>query len=43
LAAQLIDLVPNASAADIEDTFIYCRAEDRRRLAQGLRIAGLPG
>lgn len=39
--AQLIDLVPNMSAADVEDTFIYCQREDRSRLAMGLRAGGL--
>jgi adenylate cyclase len=39
--AQLIDLVPNMSAADVEDTFIYCQREDRSRLAMGLCAGGL--
>ena len=39
---QLTDLVPNISAAGIEATFPYCLAQDRSRLAQGLRAAGLP-
>ena len=39
---QLTDLVPNISAADIEETFIYCQREDRSRLAMGLRAGGLP-
>jgi TolB-like protein len=38
---QLIDLVPNISAADLEDNFVYCQREDRRRLAMGLRAGGL--
>jgi TolB-like protein len=38
---QLTDLVPNLSAADIEQTFLYCQPEDRRRLATGLRAGGL--
>jgi adenylate cyclase len=42
LAAQLLDLVPGASAADIEQNFLYCHQDDRSRLARGLRAAGLP-
>src|SRR5512132_567494 len=34
--AQLTDLVPGVSAVDLED-FLYCRQEDRSRLARGLR------
>ena len=41
--SQLINLVPNISAAGIEKTFLYCRSEDRSRLARGLRAGGLPG
>ena len=41
--AQLTNLVPNISAADIEENFPYCQREDRGRLAMGLRTAGLPG
>jgi adenylate cyclase len=41
--AQLINLVPNFSAADLEENFLYNRREDRSRLARGLRIGGLPG
>ena len=40
---QLTDLVPSISAAGIEETFLYCRREDRSRLAIGLRAGGLPG
>jgi tetratricopeptide (TPR) repeat protein len=39
---QLIELVPNISAADVEENFLYCQREDRSRLARGLRAAGLP-
>jgi adenylate cyclase len=39
---QLTNLVPNISAAGVEETFLYCRREDRNRLAMGLRAAGLP-
>ena len=39
---QLTNLVPNISAAGVEETFLYCQREDRRRLAMGLRAAGLP-
>jgi adenylate cyclase len=41
--AQLTDLVPGVSAADIEENFLYCRPEDRSRLARGLRAGGLTG
>jgi Flp pilus assembly protein TadD len=40
---QLTHLVPNISAADLEDNFIYCQREDRSRLGMGLRAGGLPG
>jgi TolB-like protein len=43
LAAQLARLVPDISAADLEQNFLYCRQEDRGRLAAGLRAGGLPG
>ena len=39
---QLTDLVPNISAAGVEETFLYCQREDRSRLAMGLRTGGLP-
>ena len=39
--AKLTSLVPNISAAGVEETFLYCRREDRSRLAEGLRTAGL--
>ena len=39
--AQLTDLVPGVSAVDLEENFLYCRQEDRTRLAQGLRAGGL--
>jgi len=38
---QLTNLVPDISAAGVEETFLYCRLEDRSRLARGLRAAGL--
>jgi TolB-like protein/cytochrome c-type biogenesis protein CcmH/NrfG len=40
---QLVNLVPNISAADIEENYLYCRPEDRSRLAEGLRAGGLKG
>jgi hypothetical protein len=39
--AQLTDLVPGASAVDVAENFLYCRQEDRSRLARGLRAGGL--
>ena len=39
---QLTNLVPNISAAGVEETFLYCQREDRSRLAMGLRAGGLP-
>jgi TolB-like protein/Flp pilus assembly protein TadD len=42
LVTQLSKLVPDISAADLEENFLYCRQEDRRRLAMGLRAGGLP-
>jgi adenylate cyclase len=38
---QLISLVPNFSAAGVEENFLYCQREDRIRLAMGLRAGGL--
>jgi len=38
---QLTNLVPDISAAGVEETFLYCQREDRSRLARGLRAAGL--
>ena len=38
---QLTNLVPNISAAGVEETFLYCQREDRSRLAMGLRAGGL--
>ena len=35
-------LVPAASASKIEETVLYYRPEDRRRIADGMRKAGLP-
>ena len=42
LVTQLVKLVPGISAADLEENFVYCQKEDRRRLAMGLRAGGLP-
>jgi TolB-like protein/tetratricopeptide (TPR) repeat protein len=41
--ARLTNLVPNVSAAELEENFLYCLQEDRSRLAQGLRVGGLRG
>lgn len=38
---QLTNLVPNYSAVDVEENFLYSQREDRRRLAEGLRAGGL--
>jgi TolB-like protein/class 3 adenylate cyclase/Flp pilus assembly protein TadD len=38
---QLTNLVPGISASDFEENFLYCRQEDRSRLACGLRAGGL--
>jgi adenylate cyclase len=43
LVAQLASLVPNVSAADLEENFHYCQQDDRSRLAMGLRAGGLSG
>jgi TolB-like protein/Flp pilus assembly protein TadD len=43
VATHLAELVPGISAAELEETFLYCRQEDRSRLAAGLRAGGLPG
>ena len=43
LVAQLIGLVPNISAADLEKNFNYTRQDDRSKLAMGLRAGGMPG
>ena len=40
---QLTSLAPNISTAGVEETFLYCRREDRNRLAMGLRAGRLPG
>jgi TolB-like protein len=42
LAERVGTLVPDISVAALERDFLYCRQEDRSRLAQGLRGAGLP-
>ena len=41
--AQLTALVPQISTGGIEQSFPYCRQEDRSRLAAALRAGGLPG
>jgi hypothetical protein len=41
VATHLAALVPGISAAELEETFLYCRQEDRTRLATGLRAGGL--
>jgi TolB-like protein len=41
--ARLKALVPEITASNVEKTFPYALAEDRARLSQGLRKAGLPG
>jgi adenylate cyclase len=43
LVTQLTGLVPNVSAAHLENNFHYCQQGDRSRLAMGLRAGGLPG
>jgi tetratricopeptide (TPR) repeat protein len=42
LAERVTTLVPDISVASLEKDFLYCRQEDRSRLAMGLRVAGLP-
>jgi TolB-like protein len=42
LASQVMTLVPTISVQELEDHFLFPRVEDRRRLATGLRSAGLP-
>jgi TolB-like protein len=42
LADRVVALVPDISVAALERDFLYCRQEDRSRLARGLRSAGLP-
>jgi len=39
----LIDKAERSDFAGVEETFLYCRREDRNRLAMGLRAGGLPG
>ena len=43
LVTKLVKLVPDSSAAELEENFLYCQKEDRSRLAAGLRAGGLPG
>jgi adenylate cyclase len=40
--ARLKALVPEITASNVEKTFPYALAEDRARISQGLRKAGLP-
>jgi TolB-like protein len=42
LAERVATLVPDISVAALESDFLYCRQEDRSRLARGLRSGGLP-
>jgi tetratricopeptide (TPR) repeat protein len=42
LAERVATLVPDISVAALERDFLYCRQEDRSRLARGLRTGGLP-
>jgi hypothetical protein len=42
LAERVAILVPDIAVSALEKDFLYCRQEDRTRLAQGLRSAGLP-
>jgi len=42
LVERLTGLVPDIAAGNIEATALYCLQEDRSRLAEGLRLAGLP-
>lgn len=41
--AAYLELVPDALASRIEETVLYYKPEDRRRMAEGMRKAGLPG
>lgn len=41
--SSYLALVPKALASTIEKTVLYYRPEDRRRMAEGMRKAGLPG
>jgi adenylate cyclase len=43
VVSHLVELVPGISATHLESTFLYCRQEDRTRVAEGLRAGGLPG
>lgn len=42
LAERVTTLVPDISVAALERDFLYCREEDRSRLARGLESGGLP-
>lgn len=39
---EFLALVPHARASEIEKTVLYYRPEDRKRAADGMRLAGLP-
>jgi TolB-like protein len=42
LVTEVRSLEPGISAREIEEHFVYCLEDDRRRVAAGLRSAGLP-
>jgi adenylate cyclase len=42
LMTEVRSLEPGISAREIEEDFVYCLEDDRRRVAAGLRSAGLP-
>jgi TolB-like protein/Flp pilus assembly protein TadD len=42
LMAEVRSLEPGISAREIEQHFVYCLEDDRRRVAAGLRAGGLP-
>jgi TolB-like protein len=39
---EFLNLVPDARASEIERTVLYYQQEDRKRAADGMRLAGLP-
>ncbi len=42
MIAKVRELVPTMRARDMEEHFSYCLADDRRRLAEGLVLGGMP-
>ncbi len=42
LTTEVRSLEPGISAREIEEHFVYCLEDDRRRVATGLRAGGLP-